>query len=127
MKRTNNSSTKNARSNFDRRVREQCKAIAQSGERESYGDFADRLGLHYGSHQDLIDGALTRNMVEDAKAGRPFASVAVVQGGGNGIPGPGFFIAAWELGCFFSNNEREFAEGQWQALCESCGGELIAA
>jgi len=66
-------------------------------------------------------------MTEDVKAGRPFASVAVVQGGGNGIPGPGFFQAAWELGRFLSGDEHEFANGEWQAFYELCDGQLLAA
>ena len=115
------------RSNFDRYVREQCEAIARSGVRESYHDFTRRLGMHYSEHQVLINAALTRIMKEDAKAGRPFASVAIVRGGGDGIPGIGFFTTAWELGRFRDEDEQAFVEAEWQALREMCDGQAVAA
>lgn len=127
MKLTATSRMNRVNRQFARHVRRECEAIARSGERESYHDFASRIGHDYRVHHKIIDAALTYNMTEDVKAGRPFASAAVAQGGGNGIPGHGFLIAAWELGRFLSGDEREFAEGEWQAFCELCSGQLVAA
>jgi hypothetical protein len=111
-----------------RRARQICREAAARGERLSYGELARRLGLSYPHHSPQIDAALTLNMVEDAEAGRPFASVAVVQGGGNGIPGGGFFTAAWALGRLRrGDDERDFVEREWLALCQACEHELIAA
>ena len=111
------------------RARPLCEEAAARGERLSYGEIARSLGLEsYESHRERINAALTLNMKEDAEAGRPFASVAVVQGGGNGIPGEGFYEAAWALGRFGDGDDaRDFVEREWLALCQACEHELIAA
>lgn len=107
---------------FCDRVREECVKAALSGNPTTYepvataviGD-ADR-GSEDRRSIRLVIAALTENMRDDAKAGRPLSAVAVrVAGTGvPGVPGEEFFTRCWELGRFHGDQSaEEFVKNEW--------------
>ncbi len=70
-------------------------ALAAAGETVTYGGLARELGLRVAE----LSAALEALMDEDAAAGRPFrAALCAQRHSPQGLPAPGFFLKAAELG-----------------------------
>lgn len=68
--------------------------LAREGGTVTYGALARQLGLRMG----VLTGALEQLMAEDAAAGRPYRAALCEARLGQGMPAPGFFLAAEALG-----------------------------
>lgn len=78
-----------------KRLEARLAALAVAGETITYGALARDLGWRIGE----LTAALEALMAEDARAGRPFrAAVCAQRLSASGLPAPGFFIKAAELG-----------------------------
>ena len=104
---------------FRNRVREECVKAALSGNPTTYEPVATTVigDADRGSEDHrfirLVIAALTENMRDDAKAGRPLSAVAV-RVAGTGVPGEEFFTQCWELGRFHGDQTaEEFVENEW--------------
>jgi hypothetical protein len=77
-------------------LREQAKV----GAPVAYGELARRLGLQPPHSIHRLTEALERLMEEDALAGRPLLAALAASKAKRGLPGPGFFLKARQLGVF---------------------------
>ena len=111
---------------FAHKVRLACEEIIRSGQREPYGVFAQRFGLHHWFDREQITAALTFNMIEDHWMDQPFTSVAVVRVK-DWLPGKGFFEAAETLNRYHGGDRSQYVEREWQALRELFTKRRIAA
>ena len=87
-------------------------ALAQSRQTQSYGSLAKDLGLRMAALTD----ALEILMEQDARAGRPLRAALVAARHSPGVPAPGFFIKASELGVYDGRDPSDFLENQQKAL-----------
>jgi hypothetical protein len=83
------------------RLRQVLVAQAITGNLTTYKELVDRLGLEPPRAIHRLTNALEALMAEDVAAGRPMAAALCISRVRDGIPGPGFFLVASELGVFF--------------------------
>ncbi len=77
------------------RLETRLAALAAAGETVTYGTLARELGLRVAE----LSAALEALMEDDAAAGRPFrAALCAQRHSPQGLPAPGFFLKAAELG-----------------------------
>lgn len=74
--------------------------VAARGETRTYQQVAAGLGLEPPNTIHRVTQALERLMAEDAAAGRPLLAAVVISRTRQGLPAPGFFARARELGCY---------------------------
>lgn len=96
-------------------VDEELKKIAKAGKTAYYSDIAPLAGLAPDSKEFRI--ILTGISRDEHKAGRPLLSVVVV-GTDKGIPGPGFFTLAKELGLMQGEDQKAFFEEELKKVHE---------
>lgn len=76
------------------------RAVAAGGGTLTYHAAAQAIGLAPPHVIQQIAALLESLMDEDAAQGRPFRAALVVSRAGDGLPGPGFFEKAAQLGRF---------------------------
>jgi len=90
----------------------------------TYRAVADALRIPSPHTIHKLVGALEQTMREDAAAGRPFIAARVVSRSRGGLPAPGFFALAAQLGRHDGSETgpqaRAFHAGQLQALAQGC-------
>lgn len=79
-------------------LRPYLQRLAREGRVVTYRDVAAELSVPPPRSIHRVVEALERTMEEDAAAGRPFAAALVVSKTRDGLPAPGFFAKARELG-----------------------------
>jgi len=84
-------------------------ARAAEGTTVTYAEAAHALRLRPPHTIHRLAEALERTMDTDAAAGRPFAAAVVVSRTGAGLPAPGFFVRARELGRYDGPDRGESA------------------
>lgn len=82
------------------RARELLLRHAAAGQRVSYRDLAQELGLVPPGIIRRVAGALEELMQDDAAAGRPLLAVFCISRGPLAMPRRGFFVTAEALGIF---------------------------
>jgi hypothetical protein len=87
-------------------LREQAKA----GAPVAYGELARRLKLQPPHSIHRLTDALERLMEEDAAAGRPLLAALAASKTSRGLPGPGFFLKARQLGVFSGDPDGPAAD-----------------
>lgn len=96
------------------RLREILTEVASRGETITYRQLAECLGLEPPGIIRRVAALLEASMVEDARAGRPFAATVVVSRA-EGQPRRGYFQWAAELGRFRGNPDGAEARDFFQA------------
>lgn len=81
------------------RLREALVPRAAAGATVTYQQLARELELRPPASIHRLTAALEALMTEDASAGRPLLAAVVVSRTRAGLPAPGFFTHARELGC----------------------------
>lgn len=79
-------------------LRAELTAVARAGETRTYQQVAQALGLEPPQTIHRVAVALERLMEEDAAAGHPLLAAVVVSRTRDGLPAPGFFAHARNLG-----------------------------
>ncbi len=79
-------------------LRPYLERLAREGRTATYRDVADALAVEPPQTIHQVAEALEATMAEDAAAGRPFLAATVVSRARSGLPAPGFFARARELG-----------------------------
>jgi hypothetical protein len=85
---------------LNERLRQVLVAQARTGNLTTYKELVNRLGLEPPQAIHRLVDALEALMAEDVAAGRPMVAALCVSKLRPGIPAPGFFLAARELGVF---------------------------
>ena len=88
--------------------------LAAAGTTITYGALARDLGWRMAD----LTTALEELMAEDARAGRPLRAAVMAGKLSNGLPAPGFFLMAADLGYDVSNPQK-FTETQRAAPAQS--------
>lgn len=88
--------------------------VAERGETRTYQQVAAGLGLEPPKTIHRVTQALERLMAEDAAAGRPLLAAVVISRTRQGLPAPGFFARARELGCY-DGPESGSEAARWHA------------
>jgi hypothetical protein len=78
---------------------------AKAARTTTYRELADRIGLKPPRSIGRLTSALERLMEEDAAAARPLLASLCAGKAQAGLPGPGFFIKANEIGVFSGEPE----------------------
>lgn len=79
-------------------LRRQLEALAKQGATQTYADAAQALGLEPPQTIHRVAIALEKLIEEDAAAERPLLAALVVSRTREGLPAPGFFAKAAEVG-----------------------------
>lgn len=99
-------------------------ALAEGGWPLTYRALADALRIPSPHTIHKLVGALEQTMREDAAAGRPFIAARVVSRSRGGLPAPGFFVLAAQLGRHDGSETgpqaRAFHARQLHALASGC-------
>ncbi len=101
------------------RVRAYLEQIAPQGVPITYAELAQALQLSPPNTIRQVALALETLMEEDAAAGRPLIAALVISKARGGLPAPGFFDCAAQLGCFNRDaaglEASEFHAGEFKA------------
>ena len=97
-----------------KRLEDALAALSAAGETTTYGDLARHLGMRMAD----LTARLEALMEHDAAAGRPFRAALLRQRlSPEGLPAPGFFLKAAELGhptddpAAFTTDQRRRLQG----------------
>ena len=82
-------------------LRDTLAELAEASHTVRYADLAERIGVPPPHRIHKLAEALEDLMREDYEAGRPFAAAVVVSKVRDGLPAPGFFELARDLGRYF--------------------------
>jgi hypothetical protein len=85
---------------LDEELRKALLNQAQAGKTTTYAELARRLDLRPPGTIHRLTEALEITMEQDYLAGRPMLGALCVSKAGSGLPAPGFFAKASELGAF---------------------------
>ena len=108
------------------RLRQALMDQARTGIPTTYGELAERVGLEAPRTIHRLAEALETLMKDDVAAGRPMLAALCVSKVRPGLPAPGFFLAATELGVFSGDptglEARAFHADELQRVLSFYGG-----
>jgi hypothetical protein len=87
---------------------------AKAGATTTYRELAERIGLKPPQMIHRVAEALESLMEQDAAAGRPLLAALCGSKVRPGLPAPGFFIKANELGVFLGRRDGPEAIAFWE-------------
>lgn len=93
--------------------------LAASGEILTYGALARDLAIPGPGAIAKLTAALETMMRADAQAGRPLRAVLCAGRMGNGLPAPGFFQLAQQLGRFDGSDAAAFVAAERALIWQS--------
>jgi hypothetical protein len=106
------------------RLRAHLQEMAARGLAITYGEMARELGLIPPNTIHQLTQALEELMAEDSVADRPFIAAMVISKMRKGLPAPGFFDCAAQLGRFVGEatgeNLRVYYEAEFNAVLAWC-------
>ena len=82
------------------RVEQELARMAAARERATYAELTERLGIEPPHQIRKLVQCLEELMRRQARAGEPLVSSLVASKIRDGLPAPGFFALAAELGCY---------------------------